>query len=82
MTKKRDNGSDELIFDYKMFDEMSKDLKSHTIRVISLRKKIARNKKASVITKAGVIENLSNIIEHMERANNEIKSAKNELKRI
>jgi arginine deiminase len=82
MAKKKNSGSDELIFDYKMFDEMSKNLKSHSIKVISLRKEIARNKKASVVTKAGIIESLSNIIEHMENANKEIKSAKSELKRI
>ncbi len=82
MVNKKNSGSRELIFDYRMFDEISRDLKTHTKKVISLRKDIARNKKASVITKAGIIESLSNIIEHMENANEEIKSAKNELKRI
>ena len=82
MVNMKKNGSEELVFDYKMFDVISKDLAKHHKRIVSIRKNIAQNRKVSVMTKSGLIESLGNIIEHMKNAQHEIDTAKKELKMI
>lgn len=80
MAKKRDEGR-EVLIDYKMLGQISKQLQAHEK---TLRDVVAKNvaKKAKTDLEEGLLENLDIVAMHMRNAQKELEKARQKLRMI
>ncbi len=79
-TKGRETGKNEIIGDYLLLEVMSKDLSKHNKSLKQVGKRIAAGMDS--YNKYGLIDVLSMVSMHIERAQKELEKAKRELKFI
>ena len=82
MQKKNNSGPKELISDYVMFNDMSKDITKHYKKVLLIRKNIARNKTTRTDLKFEFLESLDIILDHMKKAAKELDRSKKVIKEL
>ncbi len=80
--KSRNTKNNELFLDYKLFDGMSKELKTHYKKVLKIRSSISKNKKASSDLKFEVLESLDIILDHVKKASKELDKSKRVIKEL
>ena len=77
MERDRKRSKNELLKDYHMLDKMSKDLIEHQKAIRAIGMKIAKNVKSDI--RYCLVDNLEDVIDHMDRAQKELDRAKREL---
>ncbi len=80
MAKSKKNGKDEVLKDYLMLEAMSRDIREHRENLKRISGRISKGMDS--YNKYGLVDVLSMVSMHMERARKEIDKAKKGLKHI